>query len=220
MESATARKQRTGQIIRILREAFPDARCLLSHENPMHLLVSVILSAQCTDAQVNKVTPSLFKTRKTAADFAKLRQATLEKKIYSTGFFRNKAKSILAAAKAIVENFDGEVPDTMEDLLTLPGVARKTANVVLSAGFGKDEGIVVDTHVIRIAQRLKLTKQKNKNAVRIERDLMPLMPQSEWGDFGYLVQAHGRTFCTARKPNCPECPIAALCPWPEKTVES
>ena len=216
VEALAARKQRTGKILRTLHKTFPDARCQLTHENPMQLLVAVILSAQCTDAQVNKVTPALFDKYATPADFAKIPPATLEKNIYSTGFYRNKTKNILAAAKMIIEQFDGQVPTTMDQLLTLPGVARKTANVILSTAFGRDEGIVVDTHVIRLAQRLGLSTQKNP--VKIEQDLMPLMPSSEWDHFGHLIQSHGRKYCTARNPNCPDCPIASLCPWEEKRV--
>ncbi|MBI4478769.1 MAG: endonuclease III, partial [Acidobacteria bacterium] len=175
-----------------------------------------ILSAQCTDERVNMVTPGLFKKYPTPQDFAALRPEVLEAEIRSTGFFRNKTKSILGASQKIVKEFGGEVPQTMEELLTLPGVARKTANVVLGAAFGVASGVVVDTHVHRIAQRLDLTKQKTPE--KIEQDLMKLIPQDHWIDFAHEIIFHGRRCCTARKPNCAVCPVADLCYSKDKTV--
>jgi endonuclease-3 len=218
LEPLETRKPRARRILAALRKTFPDARCALNHRSPMELLVAVILSAQCTDEKVNEVTAALFAAHRTPGDFAKLRAASLEKRIYSTGFFRNKARSIIGTAQAICERFDGRVPQNMEDLLTLPGVARKTANVVLSTAFGIDEGIVVDTHVKRLADRLGLSNEIDP--VKIERQLMEVVPRRDWGAFGFLFQSHGRRYCMARKPNCPQCPVAKLCPWPDKTVES
>ena len=209
-ESKTRLKARTGEIISALAKAYPDARCSLDHVDPFQLLVATILSAQCTDKRVNIVTPVLFKRHRTARDFAKVTQEVLEREIHSTGFFRNKAKSIRGAARMIVEEFAGEVPRTMDQLLTLPGVARKTANVVLGSAFGRNEGIVVDTHVSRVAQRLGLTKATT--AEKIEQDLMPLVPVEQWCHFGHLLVFLGRYCCTARKADCAACPVSELCP--------
>jgi len=176
----------------------------------MQLLVATILSAQCTDKRVNVVTQDLFKRHRTVKSFADVPQAELEEEIHSTGFFRNKAKNIRGAAAMILSDFGGKVPDTMADLLTLPGVARKTANCVLGNAFGKNEGVVVDTHVKRLAGRLGLSKQKTPE--KIELDLMPLFPQNDWALLSHLLIFHGRTYCMARNPNCPDCPLADLCP--------
>ena len=211
-ESKADRTRRAARIIAALKKQYPDARCALDHRNTLELLVATILSAQCTDVRVNIVTADLFATCKTAADFAAVTQETLEDKIRSVGFFRNKAANIIASAGIIVEKFGGEVPAAMDELLSLPGVARKTANVVLGSGFGLNEGIVVDTHVTRLAGRLKLTTHKHNQGDRIEKDLMGLVPRPQWTLFAHLLIFHGRSICTARKPDCPSCPIANLCP--------
>jgi len=211
-ESQAARRQRLARIIRLLKKRYPDARCALEHSNPLELLVATILSAQCTDARVNMVTRDLFKKYRSAEDYARAPQVSLEQDIRSTGFYRNKARSIRAAAQKIVSDFDGNVPDTMEALLTLPGVARKTANVVLGTAFGKNEGIVVDTHVIRLARRLGLTSRKNNQGDKVEKELMDLVPRKDWTLFAHLLIFHGRQICTARKPDCAACPVSELCP--------
>ena len=211
-ESQAARRQRLARIIRLLKKRYPDARCALEHSNPLELLVATILSAQCTDARVNMVTRDLFKKYRSAEDYAKAPQVSLEQDIRSTGFYRNKARNIRAAAQKIVSDFDGNVPDTMEALLTLPGVARKTANVVLGTAFGKNEGIVVDTHVIRLARRLGLTSRKNNQGDKVEKELMDLVPRKDWTLFAHLLIFHGRQICTARKPDCAACPVSELCP--------
>jgi len=203
-------EKRIIEIIKILRKAYPDSRTALHHENPLQILVATILSAQCTDERVNKITPYLFKKYKTAEDFSKADQKVLEQEIRSTGFYRNKAKNIIAAAKKIVKDYSGKVPDNMEDLLTLPGVARKTANIVLSSGFKKAEGIAVDTHVKRLSIRLGLTKEEDPN--KIEQDLLRIVPKSDWLDFNYMLVNHGRKICTARKPMCSKCQLNKLCP--------
>jgi len=202
--------QRIGPILRELRRAYPDARCALTHENALQLLVATILSAQCTDVRVNLVTPPLFAKYRTAADFAGADPGTFQSEIRSTGFFRAKTKSVLGAARMIVERHGGDVPDTMEELVELPGVARKTANVVLGTWFRKATGVVVDTHVDRVSRRLKLTRQKTPE--KIERDLMRLVPPEEWIDFSHRVIWHGRRICAARRPKCAECPIGSWCP--------
>lgn len=207
---------RLNKIIAALDQLFPRAECALKHANPFQLLVATILSAQCTDERVNKVTPELFRKYPTAQDLAALKPEVLENEIRSTGFFRNKAKSIIGASKAIVGEFGGYVPKTMEQMLTLPGVARKTANVVLGTGFGLPTGVVVDTHVFRIAHRLKLSKQKTPE--KVELDLMKLVPQDRWITFGHQVIWFGRTICQARKPLCAQCPIETICDSPDKTV--
>ncbi len=209
-ESLKARTERTAAIVALLGEAYPDAHCALNHRNPLQLLVATILSAQCTDVRVNIVTRGLFARYKTAADFAAASQEQLEGDIRSTGFFRNKAKSIRGAAARIESEFGGRVPETMDELLTLPGVARKTANVVLGTAFGINEGVVVDTHVSRLSQRLGLSKQTDPK--KIEPDLMKLVPQDQWGRFSHLLIFHGRRCCTARKPKCADCPVSDLCP--------
>jgi len=207
---------RLNKIIAALDQLFPRAECALKHANPFQLLVATILSAQCTDERVNKVTPELFRKYPTAQDLAALKPEVLENEIRSTGFFRNKAKSIIGASKAIVGEFGGHVPRTMEQMLTLPGVARKTANVVLGTGYGLSTGVVVDTHVFRIAHRLKLSKQKTPE--KVELDLMRLVPQDRWITFGHQVIWFGRKICKARKPVCAQCPIETICDSPDKTI--
>lgn len=203
-------RKRIGSIIRILRRVYPRSRTALRYETPLQILVATILSAQCTDERVNKITPMLFRKYPSAAAFARATQAVLEGEIRSTGFFRNKARNIIGAAKRILGEFGGEVPATMGELVSLPGVARKTANIVLSSAYGKAEGIAVDTHVRRLSQRLGLSREEDP--VKIERDLMAILPRRDWLDFNYLLVNHGRAVCQARKPRCPECPIARLCP--------
>ncbi len=185
---------------------------MLNRGDPLELLVATILSAQCTDKRVNIVTSELFKKYRTAADYAGADPAEFQQEIRSTGFFRNKAKNIIGAATIIVERFDGEVPDNMDELLSLPGVARKTANVVLANAFGKNVGVVVDTHVMRVSKRLKLTSRENNQGDKIEKDLSELLPRREWALFSHLLIFHGRACCRARKPTCPICPINHLCP--------
>lgn len=203
-------KERIGEIITIFRKTYPSSRTSLKHENALQILVATILAAQCTDEKVNQITPSLFQKYPTPSDFASADQAELEEEIRPTGFFRNKTKSIINASKKIVEDFGGVVPDNMEDLISLPGVARKTANIVLSSAFKKAEGIAVDTHVRRLSQRLGLSKEKDP--VKIERDLMMLVPKEDWLDFNYILVNHGRKICQARKPFCPQCFVKHLCP--------
>lgn len=207
---------RLKKIFAALDQLFPRAECALTHDNPFQLLVATILSAQCTDVRVNKVTPELFRKFATPRDFAALRQPVLEAEIRSTGFFRNKAKNIIGAATKIVKDFGGQVPRTMDELLTLPGVARKTANVVLGTAFGIPTGVVVDTHVFRISGRLKLSKQKTPE--KVEQDLMKLVPRERWISFGHQVIWFGRKICQARKPLCADCPLEPLCDAPDKTV--
>ncbi|MEP6777742.1 MAG: endonuclease III [Chthoniobacterales bacterium] len=203
-------KERAAELVELLPEVYPGAHCELDFQNPLQLLVATILSAQCTDKRVNLVTPSLFAKYRRATDFAAAPQATLETAIRSTGFFRNKAKSIRAAAAAIVGRYGGRVPDTMEALRELPGVGRKTANVVLGNAFGKDEGIVVDTHVTRLSQRLRLTRQSDPE--KIERDLMKIVPRQHWTNWSHWLIWHGRRRCFARRPDCHQCEIFRLCP--------
>src|SRR5208282_5532146 len=208
--------ERLQKIFAALDALFPQAECALRHENAFQLLVATILSAQCTDERVNKVTPELFRKYPTPQDYVGLPQDELEREIHSTGFFRNKAKNIIAAATKIVQDNGGEVPRTMEDLLTLPGVARKTANVVLGTAFGIASGVVVDTHVFRIARRLKLSNQKTPE--KVEQDLMKLTPQNRWVSFAHQLIWFGRKICLARNPLCGECPLASICDSPDKTV--
>jgi len=211
--TAPARMQK---IFAALDTLFPAAQCALRHENAFQLLVATILSAQCTDERVNMVTPELFRKYPTPRDFAALKQGVLEQDIRSTGFYRNKAKSIIGAAKKIVQDFGGQVPRTMEEILTLPGVARKTANVVLGTAYGIPTGIVVDTHVFRIASRLKLSRLKTPE--KAEQDLMKLVPQERWISFGHQMIWFGRKVCRARKPLCAECPVESICDSPDKTA--
>jgi endonuclease III len=209
-EAPADRKRRTRSIIARLKREFPDAKCALDHANPLELLVATILSAQSTDARVNIVTPALFAKYHSAADYAAADPQVLEGEIHSTGFFRNKTKSILGMAQALEERHGGQVPDTMEALVALPGVGRKTANVVLGNAFGKNDGVVVDTHVSRISGLLKLTRQTNPE--KIERDLMELVPRKDWTIFSHLLILHGRKTCIARRPKCESCCINDLCP--------
>jgi endonuclease-3 len=206
--------KRIGGIIAGLRRAYPGSRTALRYETPLQILVATILSAQCTDERVNRITPALFRKYPSAAAFARATQAVLEGEIRSAGFFRNKARNIIGAAKRIAGEFGGEVPATMEELVSLPGVARKTANIVLSSAYGRAEGIAVDTHVRRLSQRLGLTAEEDP--VRIERDLMASIPRKDWLDFNYLLVNHGRAVCRARKPECPACPLKRLCPSARK----
>ena len=209
-ESKRALCDRVEQIIALLRTTYPDAECALVYRNAWELLVSTILSAQCTDKRVNMVTPALFARFPTVEAFAAASREDLETAIRSTGFFRNKAKNIQGAAHVMLEKFGGAVPETMAELLELPGVARKTANVVLGVAFQVADGVVVDTHVSRLSQRMKLTREKDPT--KIERDLMQVVPQADWIDIGHLLIHHGRALCTARKPACSECPLQDLCP--------
>ena len=210
-------KKRADKIRKILRTIYPDVKTPLRHQTPFQLLVATILSAQCTDKQVNRVTGVLFDHLKTPADFAKAPLKTLEKYIHSTGFYHNKAKNIKNCSRTLLEIYDGRVPQTLAELVALPGVGRKTANVVLGAAFGIP-GIVVDTHVARISGRLDLTA--NKNPVKIEFDLMKIIPAGAWNDFCLHLIYFGRETCVARKPKCPICPLHKLCPWPDKTQSS
>ncbi len=203
-------RDRVAQLVEALPAVYPGAHCELDFKTPLQLLVATILSAQCTDKRVNMVTPKLFVRYRTAADFAAAAQETLENEIRSTGFFRNKAKSIRAAAAALQERHAGKVPATMAELHELPGVGRKTANVVLGNAFGKDEGIVVDTHVARLSQRLRLTKQTD--AEKIETDLMKVVPRPHWTMWSHWLIWHGRRRCFARKPDCRHCEVRGLCP--------
>ena len=198
------------KIFGILEKEYPNARCTLDYRSPFELLVATILSAQCTDARVNQITPSLFKKYPRPEDYLHRPVSELEKDIRPTGFFRNKARSIVGSSRILVEKHRGEVPDTMDALLELPGVSRKTANVVLGNAFGIASGVVVDTHVRRLADRLRLSEQKDP--AKIEKDLMEILPQKNWILFSHLMQAHGRKICIARKPRCPQCVINKLCP--------
>ena len=210
------RKRRLRTILRRLNRDYPNVECALHHRSPWDLLVATILSAQCTDVRVNQVTPGLFAKYPTITDMASVRQEVLERDIRSTGFFRNKARSLIGSAQKISSEFAGKVPETMEEILTLPGVARKTANVVLGTWFGKATGVVVDTHVQRIARRLDLTKEKDP--AKIEKDLMETIPQKRWILFSHQIIHHGRQVCQARKPRCGECSLASLCYAPDKSV--
>ena len=203
-------KKRTRDIIRRLKRAYPGAKCSLNHSNPFELLVATILSAQSTDDRVNIVTADLFRKYKKPEDYLKVSPHELEKDIHSTGFFRNKTKSIQGTAKLLTEQYGGEVPHTMDELLELPGVARKTANVVLGNAFGIKAGVVVDTHVTRLSHRLALSDEKT--AEKIEQDLIPIVPKKDWVIFPHLMIYHGRKICKARNPLCEECTIEKLCP--------
>jgi endonuclease-3 len=214
--TAAERQARVQEILRRLDEAYPNVTCALQHRTAWELLVATILSAQCTDKRVNMVAPALFEKYPTTRDFAAARPQVLEQDIRSTGFFRNKARSLTGAAKAVLADFKGKVPETMEEILRLPGVARKTANVVLGTWFGKATGVVVDTHVQRIANRLDLTKQKDP--VKIEQDLMKIIPQQKWILFSHQIIHHGRAVCIARRPLCVKCNLESLCYAKDKTV--
>jgi endonuclease-3 len=216
VEKAGTSPERVRAILQKLDQAYPDVVCALEHENPFQLLISTILSAQCTDVRVNQVTKTLYVKYRTPKDFAYADPKDLEREIRPTGFFRNKTKSIMGASKKIVEEFGGEVPRTMEELLTLPGVARKTANVVLGTAFGIASGIVVDTHVTRLSERLDLSR--NTDPKKIEQDLMKVIPQEKWILFSHQLIWHGRKVCQARKPLCAECNLEGLCYARDKTV--
>jgi endonuclease-3 len=209
-ESATARAARAGEILQRLKSAYPEAHCALDHKSPLELVVATVLSAQCTDVRVNMVTPALFAACPTAAHYAEISTGELEGLIQSTGFFRNKAKSLQGLGRALVERHCGEVPRTMDELVQLPGVGRKTANVVLGNAFGVNEGVVVDTHVGRLAGRLGLSRATDP--VKIELDLMPLFPREDWTLLSHLLIDHGRKICNARKPLCANCFLADICP--------
>ena len=215
-KTAAERKERVRKIIGGLDGMYPNVTCALIHSSAWELLVATILSAQCTDKRVNEVTPGLFRKYPTIHDFAAVSQAELSQDIRSTGFFNNKAKSVIGAAKRILSEFGGEVPRNMEGLLTVPGAARKTANVVLGTVFGIASGVVVDTHVMRISQRLDLTK--SSDPVNIEKDLIKIIPRERWILFAHQMIHHGRGLCVARKPRCAECPLDALCYAKDKTV--
>jgi endonuclease-3 len=208
--AATERKTQARKIIARLKREYPDATCALHHHSALELVVATILSAQCTDARVNMVTPHLFAKYRTAADYASADPRVLEKEIQSTGFFRNKTKSIIGMAQALVERHGGEVPETMEELTALPGVGRKTANVILGTWFRKNEGVVVDTHVHRLTRLLGLTRQDDP--VKIEQDLMEIVPRDDWTWFSHTLIQHGRTVCIARRPRCADCVLNRLCP--------
>ena len=209
-ESSEELKARTREIIRRLKRTYPGAKCSLNHSNPFELLIATILSAQCTDERVNIVTADLFRKYKGPEDYLKVSPRELEKDIQSTGFFRNKTKSIQGTSKVLLEEYGGEVPHTMDELLELPGVARKTANVVLGNAFGVKAGVVVDTHVTRLSHRLDSTQEKT--AEKIERDLIEIVPKKGWVIFPHLMIYHGRKICKARNPLCDECPIEKQCP--------
>jgi endonuclease-3 len=209
-ESRRSRSERAAAIAPLLREAYPDLEISLAWETPLQLLVATILSAQCTDERVNKVTPALFETYPTAHDYVEADREELEELIRSTGFYRNKARNIQGMAARVEQEYAGEVPDTMEELLELPGVARKTANVVLTNAFGKVEGIVVDTHVRRVSGRLGLTRETTPE--KIEAELMKVLPKDEWHHFSWGLILHGRRVCDARRPACDACMLAELCP--------
>jgi endonuclease-3 len=213
--TAAERSRRVEEILARLDEMYPSATCALDHSSPWELLVATILSAQCTDKRVNEVTPGLFAKYPTPRDFATVRPEVLANDIRSTGFFNNKAKSLVGAGKKIVGEFGGEVPRTMEEMLTIPGAARKTANVVLGTAYGIASGIVVDTHVQRIARRLDLTKETEPG--KIERDLMKIIPKEKWVLFSHQIILHGRALCVARKPKCAECRLDPLCYASDKT---
>ena len=215
-KTALERKLRIAEILARLDRIFPDVTCALQHRSPWELLVATILSAQCTDERVNKVTPELFRKYPTMRDFAAVSQAELAQDIRSTGFFNNKSKSIIGAAQRILAEYGGKVPRTMEELLTVPGAARKTANVVLGTAYGIAAGLVVDTHVQRVSGRLDLTKQKDP--VKIEQDLMKVIPQEKWISFSHQLIHFGRQTCVARKPRCAECGLYDLCYSKDKTA--
>jgi endonuclease III len=208
--AAAQRKARAGKIIARLKREYPDATCALHHRNALELVVATILSAQCTDARVNMVTPHLFAKYRTAADYAAADPHVLETEIQSTGFFRNKTKSIIGMAQALVERHGGEVPQTMDELTALPGIGRKTANVILGTWFRKNEGVVVDTHVHRLSRLLGLTRQDDP--VKIEQDLMEIVPRDDWTWFSHTLIQHGRGVCIARRPRCADCVLNQLCP--------
>lgn len=209
-ESGVRKRARAGAIYEILRESYPDAHCALDYRNPYELAVATILSAQCTDERVNLVTPALFRRYPTPQHLAGADQEEVETLIHSTGFFRNKARNLIGMAQSVVETHDGELPKTMEELVHLPGIGRKTANVILGNAYGLNEGVVVDTHVSRLTQRMGLTGRTDP--VRIEKELTEIFPRESWTLLSHLLISHGRAICTARKPRCAECPLSHLCP--------
>lgn len=213
-ESFKDKQKRANEIYKRLGAMYPGAKCILTHKNVWELLVSVILSAQCTDKRVNMTTPPLFKRFRSVKDFADADLNEIEKYIHSTGFFRNKAKNIKGAAQKLLKDFKGKVPDTMDKLITLPGVARKTANVILYVWYGKNEGVVVDTHVKRVSNRLDLTG--NEPPEKIEKDLMKLFPRKDWGKLAYYIGDHGRNICKAPTPKCALCKLNDICPSAKK----
>jgi endonuclease-3 len=215
-KTAAERKARIATILQTLDRMYPQANCALHHSSPWELLVATILSAQCTDKRVNEVTPGLFKKYPSIQDFANANQPELAQDIRSTGFFNNKSKSVIGAARRIMSEFGGVVPRTIEELLTVPGAARKTANVVLGTAYGIAVGVVVDTHVTRISRRLDLTKETAP--VKIEQDLMKIVPQEKWILFAHQIILHGRALCTARSPRCVECALDPICYAPDKTT--
>jgi endonuclease III len=215
-KTAAERKQRIGKILEGLDKLYPNATCALNHRSPWELLVATILSAQCTDVRVNQVTPGLFRKYPTMTDFANVSQEELANDIRSTGFFNNKARSVIGAAKKILSDFNGKVPQNIDDLLRVPGAARKTSNVVLGTAFGIPSGVVVDTHVHRVSRRLDLTKQDDP--VKIEQDLMKIIPKERWILFSHQIIHHGRSLCIARKPRCSECLLDPICYAKDKTI--
>jgi endonuclease III len=212
-ESKKARRERAAEILARLRKAYPQVRLALDFQSPLQLLMATVLAAQCTDQKVNEVTPPLFQRYPAARDFAAADLAELEEMVRQTGFYRNKAKALKNLGMTLVAEHGGEVPDSMESLVALPGVGRKTANVVLGNAFGRNEGIAVDTHVQRLSRRLFLTEEEDPE--KIERDLVAILPREEWTRFALLLQDHGRKICKARKPECAVCPVADLCPSAE-----
>jgi len=212
-ESHKAKRERAVEILERLRRAYPGSRLALDFASPFQLLVALVLAAQCTDKKVNEVTPPLFRRYPEPHDFAAAELPELEERVHATGFYRNKARALKALGQALVTDHDGVVPASLEALVALPGVGRKTANAVLGNAFGKNEGIVVDTHVQRLARLLGLTAETGPE--KIERDLLPLVPREDWTVFSHLLQDHGRTVCKARKPDCGACPVAELCPSAE-----
>ena len=215
-KTAAERRTRTDHILHGLDQMYPNVTCALHHRNPWELLVATILSAQCTDKRVNEVTPGLFAKYPTPRDFAAVRREVLAQDIRSTGFFNNKAKSIVGAAQKVLRDFGGKVPKTMEDMLSVPGAARKTANVVLGTAYGIAVGVVVDTHVQRVSRRLDLTRQTDPG--KIEQDLMKIVPQDRWILFSHQIIHHGRALCQARKPRCAECLLDPACYAKDKTI--
>lgn len=212
-ESLKAKRLRTVEILARLRQAYPGSRLALDFGSPLQLLMALVLAAQCTDKKVNEVTPALFRRYPTARDYAEADLPELEEMVRSTGFYRNKARALKALGQVLTVEHGGEVPADLVALVALPGVGRKTANAVLGNAFGRNEGIVVDTHVQRLARRLGLTQETDPE--KIERDLLPLLPREDWTAWSHLIQDHGRALCKARKPECPVCPVADLCPSAE-----
>jgi len=217
-EGRTATPAQASKILAILEAAYPEARVTLDFKNPFQLLIATILAAQCTDERVNRVTKGLFKRYRTPKDFAEADPAELEEAILPTGFYRNKAKSIIGCCKMLLDEHGGQVPRTMDDLISLPGVWRKTANIVLGNAFGLSEGIAVDTHVTRVANRFGLVKSEKQD--EIEQQLCRVVPNEKWTLITHLLIFHGRTICKAQRPDCPRCPVLHLCPWPHKTPRS